>query len=158
MSSRAEAFEAGKAGYEAASEKIYPTPYMHAKQKEGDRSQTWIMMGDNPAGVTSAVVEGMPRANSTDVRMYKGKKNVGVYISGKDVQHIETHSEHRRKGIATAMDRLANFANGREGGKPIAHNSMRTQLGDSWAKSVGGALPEKSPSFGLKTSLLEDLR
>jgi hypothetical protein len=154
---RQEAFEAGKASYEAAPEKVYPTPYVHAKQDPKGRMQTWIMMGDQPSGVTSAVVEGLPRANDTDVKMYKGKKNVGVYIGSRTIQHIQTHSEHRRKGIATAMDRLANFANGRDGGQPIGHSKERTSMGDAWAKKVGGALPEKTPYFAVHKSLLEDL-
>lgn len=153
--SRNEAFEAGKAAREAASQS-YPTPYLHTTVPGDSRMSTHIMMGDQPSGVTSATVEGVPGLVST-VRMYKGKKNVGVMDSGDAVDHIQTHSDHQREGIATQMDRLANFAAGREGKGPIRHGDTRTPSGDAWAKKVGGETPTRIAAFGMRESRLKDL-
>ena len=148
--SRTKAFKAGQAAREAG-QRYAPT------KVPGDKwSSIHIMMGDHPSGVTSATIEGIPGLSST-VRMYKGKKNVGVLNSGRDIEHIETHSEHMRQGIATEMDRLANFSAGLAGNKQIAHGTTRTSSGDAWADAVGGRKPEKTPSFGITKSLLKDM-
>jgi hypothetical protein len=153
---RTEAFEAGKAAIPAGSNPTLDNPYYHPKQKEP--ASTSIMMGDNPQGITSAHIQGFPGRFST-TRVYKGKKNVGMLMEdGRGIEHIQTHSDHRREGIANMVDRLANFAAGRSGEGPIKHGTTRTPSGDAWAKKAGGPLPEREASFGISHSLLEDLK
>ena len=69
---------------------------------------------------------------------YHGDQKVGrvTWSTGVDKKHyikeIETHPEHRRKGVATA---LYNEANNR--GLDLQHNFERTDAGEGWATSVG---------------------
>ena len=146
--SRREAFEAGKASRTDPNYKVRRKFYP---------ATSVLMVGDHPSGATSATIEGVPGLSST-VRVYKGKKNIGVLDAGNKIGHVQTHSEHQRKGVATLMDRLNNFEAGRQGYEPVAHASVRTPQGDAWAKKVGGDLPKREPSFGMNKSLLEDLK
>jgi hypothetical protein len=62
------------------------------------------------------------------------------------IQDINVKSEHRRKGIASAMYRmghqLATDYPDRVNSGPT-HSMDRTPDGDAWAKAVGGFLPPK---------------
>lgn len=53
-----------------------------------------------------------------------------------EVEMISTHSEHRRKGLATL---LWNFLV--EAGQNPKHSACRFPDGDAWARTVGGYLP-----------------
>ena len=154
--SRNEDFEAGVAARNAAVAQGKTTNIYGAQtQADGSRHYgTNLMLGDMPSGATSAVVH-----SSGEARVYKGKQNIGVLdLAGGGIDHIQTHSDYRRMGVATAMHRMGNFARGRAGyGEPIKHGTIRTELGDAWAKKVGGDLPEKVPSFGIRGSRLENL-
>jgi hypothetical protein len=156
LMSRNEAFEAGKAAQAAAGD-LFPTK-MFAGQKVNGRLRADIMLGNQPSGATSATVEGVPGFSST-VRVYKGKKNIGVLESGDKIDHVQTHSDYQRKGVATNMLRIANFAAGRIGASnPIEHGDVRTPSGDAWAKKVGGKTPQRIPSFGMQGNKLEDIK
>lgn len=66
------------------------------------------------------------------------------------VHDIKIEPEHRRQGLATAMWNWA-----QEQGRPKPkHSRQRTDMGDVWARSVGGTLPRRQarhedPSVGL---------
>jgi ribosomal protein S18 acetylase RimI-like enzyme len=49
------------------------------------------------------------------------------------IGYIETHPEHRRRGLATAMWHLAQHHGGE-----LMHDTKRTTDGTAWARSVGG--------------------
>jgi GNAT superfamily N-acetyltransferase len=61
------------------------------------------------------------------------------------VAELWVDPEHRRKGIATAMWNFANklHAEGTLNSAPV-HSEDRTDKGDAFAKSVGGALPARA--------------
>ena len=62
------------------------------------------------------------------------------------VNSIETHPEHRRKGIATALWSVAQDAAKEDKDIPAPkHAAMRTDSGDKFAQSLGGELPKRSP-------------
>jgi hypothetical protein len=153
--SRNDAFEDGRAAQAAAGDS-FPTKMFAPRKGPNERLRIDLMMGDHPSGATSATVEGVPGFSST-VRVYKGKKNIGVLEGGDKIDHIQTHSDYQRKGVATDMLRIANFAAGRIGAsEPIKHGDVRTPSGDAWAKAVGGKVPQRIPSFGMQRSRLED--
>jgi hypothetical protein len=155
--SRNDAFETGKAAQAAAND-YFPTKMFAPRKNDSERLRTDIMLGNQPSGATAATVEGVPGFSST-VRVYKGKKNIGVLEGGDKIDHIQTHSDYQRKGVATGMLRIANFAAGRIGAsKPIEHGDVRTPSGDAWAKKVGGKTPQRIPSFGMQGNKLEDLK
>lgn len=111
---------------------------------------------NSPGGATSATVSSFP--SITEVKLFKGKKNIGMVDAvGGEIDHIQTAEDFKRQGVATEAFRLANFAHGRTGGeKPLEHGTVRTPSGDAWAKATGDKLPERTPSFGLSGSRLED--
>ena len=82
----------------------------------------------------------------TMITARRRKKDLGVLVlhnaPGKvnhgQIAGVEVHPNHRRKGLATAMYQHAQ----REGIAPV-HNSMRTDLGEAWAKGVGGHRPDR---------------
>lgn len=162
MASRNKAFEAGKAA--RASELAAggsDNPYYHKDAPTArDRQSTHIMLGDLPSGATSATIQGSPASRMVTTRVYKGKQNIGVLDaeSGK-IDHIQTHSDYQHKGVATLAHRLTNFAVGRAGApSPIGHGEKRTPSGDAWAKSTGDPLPERTPTFGVAYSMLENVK
>ena len=154
-----EAFEAGKAARAAAQANGEPDfeKSAHHYDAKGRAPGEWVMLGNQPSGATSAEIYGNGNTG-VDVNVYKDKKNIGTLQTSKgEIQHIQTHSDFRRQGVANLMDRMGNFAMGRLGGKPIEHASVRTEAGDAWAKAVGGNIPTRVPSFGIQGSRLRDL-
>jgi hypothetical protein len=154
-------FEAGKAAREAAiaaGGSPYSTPMQSAVPDAGGGTtyDKWIMMGNHPSGATATKIT--PLLGET--RVYAGKKNIGVLSeTSKAIHHIQTHTDNRRQGVATQMLRTSNFVRGRDGrDAPLVHGDVRTPSGDAWAKSVGGELPPKIPSFGTTVSMLEDIK
>ena len=151
--SRNEAFEGGR----AARDKAAAISPIEGVRNPYNQPRDIMVGGKNyPGGATSANISAFP--SITEVRLYKGKKNIGMIETlGGEVDHIETASDFRRKGVASEAFRLANFAHGRVGGdKPLAHSSVRTPSGDAWATKTGDKLPERTPSFGTSRSRLED--
>lgn len=57
-----------------------------------------------------------------------------------DIQNVEVHPKHQRKGLATAMWHYAQDISGNN----VGHSPVRTDEGDAWAHSVGGDIPERS--------------
>ena len=56
------------------------------------------------------------------------------------IQHIETHPEMRRKGLATKLYKFATDLHNDISSIPApVHSTMRTKSGDKWARAVGGA-------------------
>ena len=146
MSERTEAFEAGKAASD------------YWSRVGGGISQP-IMLGDHPSGATSAEVSALGDKGSAWVDVYAGKKHIGTMtVKHNTIDNIQTHSDHRNKGVATMMDRMANFELGKRGAsKPAEHSEVRTPAGEAWAKSVGGKLPDRVPSFGMSGNPFRNL-
>ena len=156
--SRNDAFEEGQAA-EAVAHKArkYSNPYTSRHEKNPEDALTsHIMMGNHPSGATSATISLAGPSSTT--RIYKGDKNIGVLdLNRGSVNHIQTAEDSRRKGVATTMYRIANFAMGRTGAsEPIKHGETRTPSGDAWARSTGDSVPEKTASFGISTNMLKD--
>jgi hypothetical protein len=53
---------------------------------------------------------------------------------------IDVDDDHQRRGLATAM---WNHANSLKGVRKPQHSNDRTDVGDAWARSVGGRLPRR---------------
>lgn len=64
-------------------------------------------------------------------------KPPSIFAPSWTVWTVETHPGYVRRGLATAMYRLAQGVLG-----PIGHSEMRTVYGTAWAESVGGDLPK----------------
>jgi GNAT superfamily N-acetyltransferase len=60
-----------------------------------------------------------------------------------EIYHIDVASDHRRKGIATAMWRLGHQLSNEYGIQAPHHSRDRSDQGDAWAKTVGGELPPR---------------
>jgi hypothetical protein len=76
------------------------------------------------------------------IETYLGDEKVGElnwYGTTGTVHNIDVEEEHSRKGIATAM-----WEWGQEMRPKPKHSKDRTDLGDAWAKSVGGPLPRRT--------------
>jgi hypothetical protein len=76
--------------------------------------------------------------------MHEGDTFVGTMGLDHDgrIQHIETHPEKRRLGLATKMYKLAQEVHGDIPSIPAPqHSQSRTDSGDAWAKKVGGEVP-----------------
>ena len=58
-----------------------------------------------------------------------------------EISHLNVSEKMRRQGIATSMWDTAHEEAGTRSITPPVHSSTRTQLGDNWAKSVGGHVP-----------------
>ena len=58
------------------------------------------------------------------------------------VQGVETHSEHRRQGLARKLWDYAK-ASSDIGIPEPKHSSARTKEGEAWAKKIGGELPPR---------------
>lgn len=151
-------FSAGKAALDkasAAGEEWYERPYRMNVDKSGVYG-TPIMLGNQKSGATAAEVES--GRSGDEVRIFKGKKNIGA-LTSKDgtIDQVRVHSDSRRQGVATQMLRLANFARGRTGeAGPLEHSETRTPAGEAWAKSTGDKLPARKASFGIQGTILED--
>jgi GNAT superfamily N-acetyltransferase len=81
-------------------------------------------------------------ANHRIIAQHKGRR-VGKmeWDTGTgDIQGIEVHPRHQRKGIATAMWNHAQEVSGNS----VGHSPVRTDEGDKWAQSVGGDIPPRS--------------
>jgi GNAT superfamily N-acetyltransferase len=59
-----------------------------------------------------------------------------------EVSHLHVGEPVRRKGIATSMWQTAHEEAESRGITPPAHSSSRTRAGDSWARAVGGHVPD----------------
>lgn len=55
------------------------------------------------------------------------------------VDEVLVDPEHQHQGLATAMYHQATRANR----KPLSHSAYRTDAGDAWARTVGGAMPPR---------------
>jgi hypothetical protein len=75
--------------------------------------------------------------NHRIIAQHKGRKvgEMQVDIGTSQIQNIEVHPRHQRKGVATAMWNYAQDISGNN----IHHSPVRTDEGDAWAKTVGGA-------------------
>lgn len=81
-------------------------------------------------------------ANHKIIAQHKGRR-VGKmeWDTGTgDIQNLEVHPRHQRKGIATAMWEHAQEISG----NTVGHSPVRSDDGDAWAKSVGGDIPPRS--------------
>jgi ribosomal protein S18 acetylase RimI-like enzyme len=81
-------------------------------------------------------------ANHRIIAQHKGRR-VGKmeWDTGTgDIQGIEVHPRHQRKGIATAMWNHAQEVSGNS----VGHSTIRSDEGDKWAQSVGGDIPPRS--------------
>ena len=58
------------------------------------------------------------------------------------ISKVHVHERHRRKGIATAMWNHAQEVSKKLKIFPPHHTEERTDMGDAWAKKVGGNLPK----------------
>lgn len=61
-----------------------------------------------------------------------------------DVNWVRTHQDYRGLGVATTLWDKANKLAADTGIKAPKHSKHRTELGESWAKSVGGAMPPRA--------------
>lgn len=59
-----------------------------------------------------------------------------------EISHLHVGEPVRRRGIATAMWETAHEEAKTRGITPPTHSSQRTQAGDSWARAVGGDVPD----------------
>jgi hypothetical protein len=59
----------------------------------------------------------------------------------KRVMNVSVNTRMRRQGLASSMWDLANQVAQEKGQVGPQHSYERTDLGDAWAKSVGGRLP-----------------
>lgn len=86
--------------------------------------------------------------------------NVTVPESKHDVGHLEwtpktgevyvvhVDDAYRRQGLATAMWHTAKaVAADTRGVKPPRHSPQRSDAGDAWARTVGGAVPRRMTHF-----------
>lgn len=75
----------------------------------------------------------------------KTGKQVGELEWGgnNDVWGISVDKTHRRQGVATKMWDEAARINGR----PLDHSENRTNLGDKFARKIGGHLPPRSDTY-----------
>ena len=81
-------------------------------------------------------------ANHAIIAQHKGRR-VGKMewdIGTGDIQNLEVHPRHQRKGIATAMWKYAQDISNHN----VGHSPVRTDEGDKWAQSVGGDIPPRS--------------
>ena len=61
-----------------------------------------------------------------------------------EVNWIRTHENYRGLGIASTLWEKANKLAADTGIKAPKHSRHRTEQGESWAKSVGGAMPPRA--------------
>ena len=61
-----------------------------------------------------------------------------------DVNWVRTHENYRGLGVATTLWEKANKLSADTGIKAPKHSKHRTEQGESWAKSVGGAMPPRA--------------
>lgn len=63
-----------------------------------------------------------------------------------EIKNLFVEANLRRQGIGTDLWKEANrIAQTEKGVVPPKHSPDRTDAGDAWAKSVGGALPKRLP-------------
>lgn len=58
---------------------------------------------------------------------------------GAKVSDVFVSRDYRHQGVATSMYQHATRANGR----PLSHSAYRTDDGEGWARTVGGAMPPR---------------
>ena len=64
------------------------------------------------------------------------------------IRDVLVMGEHQGKGIATQMYKVAQQTASTTKGVPTPkHSQDRTDAGDKWARTVGGALPRRSNRF-----------
>jgi hypothetical protein len=69
--------------------------------------------------------------------------------SAKAIDTITVHPEHTRQGIATGMWNEGHRLSEQNRRIPSPkHSSDRTEVGDAWARSVGGRLPRLKRDYG----------
>lgn len=59
-------------------------------------------------------------------------------LNGREIRDIDVGEQFRRQGIGSGM-----FKHAMSEGLTPMHSRFRTDLGDSWANSVGGSVPER---------------
>jgi GNAT superfamily N-acetyltransferase len=59
-----------------------------------------------------------------------------------DIAGLDVRPDARRIGVATALWKAAHALSAQQGWPPPRHTTDRTDDGDSWARAVGGSLPE----------------
>lgn len=68
-----------------------------------------------------------------------------------EINDIRVAPEHQRKGVATAMYRMAQQLSGEYGVLPPKHSDDRSDQGDAWARAVGGEVPPQTTAWQLPT-------
>ena len=61
-----------------------------------------------------------------------------------EVNWVRTHQDYRGLGVATTLWEKANKLAADTGIKAPKHSKHRTEQGESWAKTVGGAMPPRA--------------
>lgn len=56
---------------------------------------------------------------------------------------VDVNDAYQRRGIATALHRMATQLSGEYGVPAPKHSADRSDQGDAWAKAVGGPLPKR---------------
>ena len=129
-------------------------------ETEGSEDPSKIQVGDNPNhkmlmawkvpsdnGKTHEITYHHGRLGfGTSAHNYMMHDSDGNFIAtmGLDnkgrIQHVETHPEMRRQGIATKLHKFATALHDDIPSIPApVHSTSRTTSGDKWARSVGGA-------------------
>ncbi len=94
----------------------------------------WPMIPEHPAEVAGGSLNALrvfQKGLGEEIGALKWDPFSGI------VSTLNVSPKFQRQGIATELWRIASGLGG-----PLAHSATRTQMGDTWAKKVGGIIPE----------------